>query len=325
MAFTKLAASEWTKNNQKIKLVDGNDGVLSLPEGFSYKIISKYKDIMDDSLLVPNAADGMACFKGNKDNVILIRNHELGHFPKLGSMFKKKNPFGKNFPSYLRKNKEKFYDSKRNKTECFGCTTTIVYDIKKEQLVKQYLSLGGTLINCSGGPTPWNTWISSEETVKGVKDNLNKNHGYNFEVKASENINLNKAIPLKDMGRFRHEAVAVDPVNKLVYQTEDRGDGLFYRFIPKVMGDFSKGGKLQALSLKDFRGTDCSNWKQKIFKVGQKRIVKWIDLDNVDSPNDDDCAISQLTENRMISARLMRLVGEALSRIVEARDGGLRI
>tara|TARA_B100000073_G_C23665697_1_gene546492 strand:+ start:5 stop:1066 length:1062 start_codon:yes stop_codon:yes gene_type:complete len=202
-------------------------------------------------------------------------------------MFKKKNPFGKNFPSYLRKNKEKFYDSKRNKTECFGCTTTIVYDIKKEQLVKQYLSLGGTLINCSGGPTPWNTWISSEETVKGVKDNLNKNHGYNFEVKASENINLNKAIPLKDMGRFRHEAVAVDPVNKLVYQTEDRGDGLFYRFIPKVMGDFSKGGKLQALSLKDFRGTDCSNWKQKIFKVGQKRIVKWIDLDNVDSSNDD--------------------------------------
>ena len=287
ISFTKLAASEWIKKDENIELINDSNGILNLPKGFSYKIISSHKDVMDDSLLVPNAADGMACFKGSKDNVVLVRNHELGHFPKLGSMFKKKNPFGKNFPSYLRKNKEKIYDTKRNKTECFGCTTTIVYDTKKQEIVKQYLSLAGTLINCSGGPTPWNTWISSEETVKGLKDNLGKNHGYNFEVKAAENINLNKAIPLKDMGRFRHEAVAVDPVNNLVYQTEDRGDGLFYRFVPTVMGEFNKGGKLQALSLKDFRGVDCSNWKQKIFKVGQKRIVKWIDLDNVDSPDDD--------------------------------------
>ena len=53
------------------------------------------------------------------------------------------------------------------------------------------------------------------------------------------------------------------------------------------MGDLLKGGKLQALSLKDFRGTDCSNWNQTIFQVGQKRIVKWVDLENIDSLKDD--------------------------------------
>lgn len=287
LAFTKLAAKEWVVGKNKLKLLNDSNGILNLPSGFSYQIISNHKDIMDDGLIVPNAADGMACFSGSKNHVILIRNHELGHLPKLGNMFKIKNPLGKNFPKYLKNNKDKIYDIKKNKTECFGCTTSIVYDTKNKKVVKQFLSLAGTLVNCSGGPTPWRTWISSEETVKGKKDGLRKNHGYNFEVKVTEDVHLTKAVPLKGMGRFRHEAVAIDPIYNLVYQTEDREDGLFYRFIPKQMGDFKKGGKLQALSLKNFRGTDCSNWKQKIFEVGQKRIVKWIDLDDIDSPEDD--------------------------------------
>jgi len=287
VAFTKLAAKEWVFPDEGTQLIKGKESILSLPEGFEYKIISKHKDLMDDGLLVPNAADGMACFLGQGNNVILVRNHELGHFPKLEKMFKNKNPFGKKFPKYLIDNKSKVYDMRGNKTDCFGCTTTIVYDIKKERTIRQFLSLSGTLVNCSGGPTPWNSWISSEETVKGKRDGLVKNHGYNFEVKATENINLTKGLPLKDMGRFKHEAVAIDPINNLVYQTEDRENGLFYRFIPKEMGDFKKGGKLQALSLKGFRGTDCSNWKQQIFKVGQKRLVKWINLDDVDSSKDN--------------------------------------
>ena len=62
----------------------------------------------------------------------------------------------------------------------------------------------------------------------------------------------------------------------------DTDTGVFSR-----KNDLRKGGKFQGLSLKDFRGTNCSNWKQTIFNVGQKRLVKWIDLDNVDSPKDD--------------------------------------
>ena len=289
-AFTKLAASQVFHNNNKFKNLNlqiDPKGVLNLPKGFTYKVISKHKDLMNDGLLVPNKADGMACFKHTNNKVILVRNHELGHFPNLGKLFNTTNPFGKNFSKYLRKNKKKIYDIKRNKTSCFGCTTTIVYDLKNKKTLKQFLSLSGTLVNCSGGPTPWDSWISCEETVKVKGPGLNKNHGYNFEVPATANLKLNKAVPIKTMGRFKHEAVAIDEKNNFIYQTEDREKGLFYRFIPNKMGKLLEGGKLQALSLKNFRGTDCSNWNQTTFKIGQKRIVKWIDLDNVESPKDD--------------------------------------
>ena len=288
-SFSKIIASKNLLDGIFLdkKLLKDPKGILDLPEGFTYKIISKHKDKMDDGLLVPDHADGMHCFEGSGNNIILIRNHELGHFPVLERTFKASNPFGKNLSSFLNKNKDYFYDLKGNKLECFGCTTTIVYNTKKDKVVNQYLSLGGTLVNCSGGPTPWNTWISCEETVKEKSGKLSKNHGYNFEVYPSEQIQLSKPIPLKAMGRFRHEAVAVDPQNKFIYQTEDRDNGLFYRFIPKVYKKLSKGGQLQALSIVGFRGNDCRNWKNNLFKVGDKMNIKWISLDNVQSPNDD--------------------------------------
>ena len=108
-----------------------------------------------------------------------------------------------------------------------------------------------------------------------------------FEVYPYEKIKMSKPIPLKAMGRFRHEAVAFDPVNKLVYQTEDREDGLFYRFIPNAFENLKKGGKLQALSIKGNLGNDCSNWKNNYFNKDEKYKVKWIDLDNVDTKEDD--------------------------------------
>jgi hypothetical protein len=89
------------------------------------------------------------------------------------------------------------------------------------------------------------------------------------------------------MGRFRHEAIAVDPKRGFVYQTEDREDGLFYRFIPKVKQNLKKGGQLQALSIVGYRGYNCTNWKNNNFKVGDTHKVKWVEMNNVDSPKDD--------------------------------------
>ena len=44
------------------------------------------------------------------------------------------------------------------------------------------------------------------------------------------------AEPLKAMGRFVHEAIAVDPESGIVYETEDRKRSGFYRFLPKTAG-----------------------------------------------------------------------------------------
>jgi len=287
-SFSRLiaSASDMIDSHNYNLLSKDKKGILNLADGFTYKIISKLHDKMDDGLKVPNAADGMGCFSGKGNNIILVRNHELGHFPSTQNFFKN-NPYGKNFSKYIKKNKNRFYDIKKNKTECFGGTTTIVYNVKSKKIINQYLSLSGTLVNCSGGQTPWNTWISCEETVKKSSGRIVKNHGYNFEVNPFSRSLQSNPIPLKEMGRFRHEAVAFDLNDGYVYQTEDRDDCLFYRFIPNVKNKLNKGGQLQGLSLKKYRGPDCRNWKNNNFKVGDAHEVRWINLDDVNSLKDD--------------------------------------
>ena len=270
--------------NKTQPLVVGADGVLKLIEGFNYKVISKHNQIMSDGLPVPNHADGMISFKGTNEKIILIRNHEIGNYYKIEKLLKL-NPIY-NYPDFINKNKDKFYDLGNNdENPCCGGTTTIVYNPKTQKVEKEYTSLAGTLVNCSGGPTPWNTWISCEEIVSGKGDGgLQKNHGYNFEVIPSEEIELNTAIPLKAMGRFRHEAIAIDPSTNIAYQTEDRDDGLIYRFIPKKSAKYGLKGTLQALKISE---KDTRNWNTSIIKKRQKYNVTWIDLKNPDRSKDD--------------------------------------
>ena len=275
------------KSNKILRgLIKDPFGVLDLPDGFSYSVISKEQELMDDGLLVPPNADGMTCLSLDKQRVILIRNHEIGHVPRLSTFFKN-NPFGKYYRKYKKNNANKFYDIKGSRTHCFGGTTSIVYNIQTEKVESQYLSLAGTLVNCSGGKTPWNTWISCEETTIKEGVGITKNHGYNFEVFPSLTPKLNKAVPLKAMGRFRHEGVAFDKSSGYVYQTEDRSDGLFYRFIPNIKNKLDQGGKLQVLSFRDWRGIDTRNWDKKNVVTDKKYKVRWIDIEDVDSPDDD--------------------------------------
>jgi len=266
-------------------VVNDPKGILRLMKGFKYNIISKKGQMMSDGLTVPDHADGMASFKGKGDNIILIRNHEIGHFKTIEKLLDK-NPMQKN-KKYINQFSDLMYDQGKNQTPCGGGTSTIVYNTKTQSVEKEYLSLAGTLVNCGGGITPWNTWISCEETVDRKGSGLTKNHGYNFEVIPSETIKLNKAIPLKDMGRFRHEAIAIDPKTNIAYQTEDRKDGLIYRFVPNVKKQYAKGGKLQALVIKNMKTNDTRNWEVDNFVINTKYQIDWIDLDNIQNPKDD--------------------------------------
>src|SRR5690606_4888394 len=97
-------------------------------------------------------------------------------------------------------------------------------------------------------------------------------------------------VPLTGMGRFNHEAVCVDPRTSIVYETEDRPDGLIYRYIPYIKGQLSKGGKLQVLAIKGQKSRDTRNWPDldtEKFPIGKKLEVEWLDIDNVTSPDDD--------------------------------------
>lgn len=242
---------------------------------------------MDDGFLVPGRADGMGAFMGTEGKVILIRNHENS------SNTLTEGAFGPANELFVNASPEKFYELGKGSLPALGGTTTLVYNPFTKKVEKQFLSLAGTERNCAGGTTPWNSWLSCEESTikKGAYDGqFEKDHGYVFEVPASENIALADPIPLKGMGRFNHEAVAVDPRTGIVYLTEDRGDGLFYRFIPEVPGKLSRGGKLQALAISGAKSRDTRNWEgtdAELFPPGISYEVAWIDLEEIDSPNDD--------------------------------------
>lgn len=265
-------------------LVADPNGVLDLPEGFSYRVISQSGETMDDGLLVPGQPDGMGCFPLEGSLIALVRNHELRDGR---AQHRNWGPGGFNQERIGAIDVTRAYDTSKDGRPLPGGTTTIVYDTATGETVRQFLSLAGTSTNCCGGHTPWGSWLSCEETVETPANaDVMKDHGYVFEVPATA-TGLVDPVPLKAMGRFDHEAVCVDPRTGIVYQTEDQGDGLFYRFIPTMPGKLAEGGRLQAMVLKDTPGADTSNHKTRLWSPGDWREVSWVDLDEVESPRDD--------------------------------------
>jgi secreted PhoX family phosphatase len=266
-------------------LVSDPERRLDLPAGFSYQIISERGQPMDDGLLVPGGPDGMAALPLAGGLVALIRNHELS--PGDGA-------FGTDAGLLAGYDQSRLYDLGSPGRPCAGGTTTVVYDPAKKQVLRQHLSLAGTTRNCAGGPTPWGSWITCEETVDRKGENgsgkrsytCQRDHGYNFEVPANA-AGAVDPVPLTAMGRFNHEAVAVDPATGIVYQTEDRGDGLIYRFLPTTPGKLADGGRLQVLAIAGRPQVDTRNWNAADIPVGTSLPVTWQDIDQVEAPKDD--------------------------------------
>jgi len=241
--------------------------LLQLPEGFRYSTFGWTGDPMDDGNLTPGSHDGMAVIaETSPGRLVLCRNHELNGNGR--SIAGDKLSFDANAPG--------------------GCTN-LVFDSEEGRLIKSWCSLSGTANNCAGGPTPWGTWLSCEETVLGPSDdydgdrlNFQNQHGWIFEVPAE---GIARPVPLKEMGRFVHEAVAIDPATGIVYETEDRQTAGFYRFTPNTPGKLIDGGKLQMMKLpkrKDVRSG---------VQVDQVFDVQWVDIDNplqAHSPGEQD-------------------------------------
>jgi secreted PhoX family phosphatase len=260
-------------------------GLFELPEGFSYRVISRAGEPMSDGLVTPHKMDGMAAFPLDAGRVALVRNHELR------STDLNYGAYGKDQALADKVDRARIYDATSDGKLLTAGTTTMVYDVASGRVESSWLSLAGTVINCAGGSTPWGSWLSCEETVRRAGEDvdrltLGKSHGWVFEV-PSRHKGLVEPNPLVGMGRFKHEAVAIDPRTGIVYLTEDEfdGRGLFYRYLPNDRLRLERGGRLQALGFKD-RG-DSRNWTGVDWPLGAWRDVVWINVDGVENPDND--------------------------------------
>lgn len=253
-------------------LEPANDGLpFAIPAGFTLRRISADGGPMarPGEGAVPYAFDGMAAFAAAGGRVRLVRNHEIrdgaGTRPALGA-----RPYDAKSPA--------------------GCTTlevSLAFDTNGVVLHDEFVSIGGTAVNCAGGPTPWGSWITCEETTVGPRQGYDEPHGYCFEVPAAANEAVTP-VPLRDMGRFSHEAVAVDPALGHVYETEDAGNTSgFYRFLPNVPGDLAAGGRLQMLAVVgrpqlNTTGATVSGTPAAAIQPFVPLPVRWVDVDDPD-------------------------------------------
>lgn len=257
--YQRIARGESIESRGFGQLQRDPQNIIDLPPGFKYSWFSATGEVMSDGTRVPPGHDGMATFKGNNGETILIRNHELSPENKLGVVANNSNK----------------YDVVSK-----GGTTTIIID-KNRRLKQHFVSLAGTNRNCAGGKTMRGSWISCEEDVSTPDTaKVSKKHGYNFEVEIDKPSY--SAIPLVAMGRFKHEAISQDPETGYIYQTEDQVDSCFYRFRPTNPNNLAQGGILEALTIPEIPKVNTSiNFPQ-----GKPQSVAWVEIEQVD-PNED--------------------------------------
>jgi len=312
LALARIAHGARTQAPGFGPLANDPAGALDLPAGFQYRALStsiigrtddaRFNQRLSNGDPVPARHDGMAAFAGDDGITVLVRNHELDPGDVPGVRVDPQHP----------------YDPLGT-----GGTTTLWIDADRK-VVRSFASLSGTFRNCAGGPTPWGSWLSAEECtyMPGPVDRVSQDrrpdvsrpHGYVFEVDAHA-TGLVAPVPIRAMGRFYHEALAVDPETGDVYLTEDRGDGLLYRYTPDVIargerkpsemraGHLAMGGRLEAMRVPLMPSLRTQNWGPPgpAIVPGQRFDFDWVGIPEVE-PDIDEEVTRTLARARVGSA-----------------------
>ncbi|WBQ08172.1 alkaline phosphatase PhoX [Kribbella sp. CA-293567] len=236
-ATPEPAARPFPTNRPFPPLMDDPKGVLALPPGFRYTVVTQAgQTTLTTGQKTPGAHDGMAVIGNGTKRYKLIQNHEIGSNNALGVP---------QVPGTV-------YDA--GVGAAGGCT---VIDVDRDGTnYGEWVGISGTLTNCAGGHTPWGTWLTCEETENKANGTTRlKDHGYVFEVWADGKTA--HPVPLKALGRYAHEALAVDRDQQHIYLSEDASgpNGLFYRWTAPA------GYRLGKESWKDLQDVDFGSYE----------------------------------------------------------------
>ncbi|RSS84027.1 alkaline phosphatase PhoX [Streptomyces sp. WAC06614] len=256
-------------------LVSDPRGILALPAGFSYRIITHSGVTrLESGEFTPSNHDGTAAFAGHRGVTLLVNNHEL-----KGARAK--------WPHPVPLTEGLVYDP----AAAGGCT---VVEVRHGGEVAEWVGIAGTSTNCAGGATAWGTWLTCEENAdKAGKNGMTKDHGYVFEVDPHDRrANLDPR-PVKAFGRYEHEAVVIDPHSGQAYLTEDASNpnGLLYRWTPPKGFRHGRGklrtladdaGVLQAARCFDSAGRFVDDLSRAT-KIGTVYGVDWVDVPDRDA------------------------------------------
>ncbi|MBP5874899.1 DUF839 domain-containing protein [Streptomyces scabiei] len=256
-------------------LVPDPQGILALPAGFTYRILTySGRTKLESGEFTPGKHDGTAAFPGPRGTTLLVNNHEL------------KGPRANwEFPVPLTEGL--VYDP----AAAGGCT---VVEVRPGGRVAEWVGIAGTSTNCAGGSTPWGTWLTCEENSDRAGVNgMTKDHGYVFEVDPCDRRANRAPKPLKFLGRYDHEAVVIDPRRGHAYLTEDAAapNGLFYRWTPPRGFTYGPGkfrtladdaGVLRAPRCYDSGGRFVDDLSRAT-RIGTVYGVDWIDVPDRDA------------------------------------------